>query len=91
MSGVPIQLSGDTLYMSSTLIKVMLFIPWHPILVCIKGDIESHGLSISLHRVLNKTWLERNLVLPQVIFFVFSYDILYYSISKYCIQILRIC
>ena len=31
MSGVPIQLSGDTLYMSSTLIKVMLFIPWHPI------------------------------------------------------------
>ena len=26
MSGVPIQLSGDTLYMSSTLIKVMLFI-----------------------------------------------------------------
>ena len=31
MSRVPIQLSGDTLYMSSTFIKVMLFIPWHPI------------------------------------------------------------
>ena len=30
-SGVPIQLSGDALYMSSTLIKVMLFIQWHPI------------------------------------------------------------
>ena len=27
MSGVPVQLSGDTFYMSSTLIKVMLFIP----------------------------------------------------------------
>ena len=27
MSGVPIQLSGDTLYMLSSLIKVMLFIP----------------------------------------------------------------
>ena len=31
MSGVRIQLRGDALYMSSTLIKVMLFIPWHPI------------------------------------------------------------
>ena len=28
--GLPIQLSGDTLYMLSTLIKVMLFIPLHP-------------------------------------------------------------
>ena len=31
MSGVYIQVSGDTLYMSSILFKVMLFIPWHPI------------------------------------------------------------
>ena len=31
MSGVPIQLSGDTLYMSSTLIKFMPFILCHPI------------------------------------------------------------
>ena len=31
MSRVSFQLSGDTLYMSSTLIMVMLFIPWHPI------------------------------------------------------------
>ena len=30
MSGVSIQLSGDTLYMSSTLMKVILFIPRHP-------------------------------------------------------------
>ena len=56
MSGVPIQLSGDALYMSSTLIKAMLFIPWHPIsFYWGGGDIESHGLSISLHRV----WIPR--------------------------------
>ena len=30
MSGVLIKLSGDRLQRSSTLIKVMLFIPWHP-------------------------------------------------------------
>ena len=30
MSGVLIKLSGDRLHRSSTLIKVMLFIPWHP-------------------------------------------------------------
>ena len=36
MSGLPIQRSGDTLYMSSTLIEVMLFIPCYP-LFCVKG------------------------------------------------------
>ena len=30
MFGKPIQLSRDTFYMSSTLIKVMPFILWHP-------------------------------------------------------------
>ena len=50
MSGVPIQLSGDTLYMSTTLIKAMVF--FHDILlVCIEGDIKSHRLSISLQGV----------------------------------------
>ena len=31
MSEVPIQIGGDMLYISSTLIKVMLFISWNPI------------------------------------------------------------
>ena len=41
MSGVHIQLSGDTLYMSSTLVKGMLFIPlkfhfsWSLKIVCV--------------------------------------------------------
>ena len=51
ISGGLLTLSGDTLYMSSTLIKVILFIPSHPICYFVlRGDIESHGLSISLHR-----------------------------------------
>ena len=39
---MPIHLSGETFYMS-TLIKVMLFIPWHPIsLYCGGGGTLSH-------------------------------------------------
>ena len=43
MSGVPIQLSGDTLYLSSTLIKVMLFILWHPISLYWGGTLSHTG------------------------------------------------
>ena len=50
MSRVPIQLRGDTLYMSSTLIKVMLCLFRDILLVCVsEGGIESHGFPISLH------------------------------------------
>ena len=38
MSGIPIDLSGDTLYMSSTLIKVMLFFR-DILLVYIEGEV----------------------------------------------------
>ena len=43
----PGSLSGDTFYMSSTLIKVMPFILWRPIIMIISlywgGAIETHG------------------------------------------------
>ena len=48
---------------TSTLLKVMLSIPWHPI--NLYGGIELHGLSISLHR----DWTSKILfAIPHLIF-----------------------